>query len=96
MKKFVVAAALTAAFNGTGLAQDIEKGANVFKQCQACHSLGPSAQNKVGPELNGLDGRTAASKPFRSKSRPRGAMICSDAATSTTSRLMSASGTKRT
>jgi cytochrome c len=37
----------------------LKKGANVFKQCQTCHSLGPGAQNKIGPELNGLDGRTA-------------------------------------
>jgi cytochrome c2 len=25
------------------LAQDVENGANVFKQCQACHSIGPGA-----------------------------------------------------
>ena len=43
----------------TGLAQDVEKGSNVFKQCQACHAIGPGAQNKIGPELNGLDGRKA-------------------------------------
>jgi cytochrome c len=70
MKKFLVAAAVAATFNGTSLAQDIEKGANVFKQCQICHSLGPSAQNKIGPELNGLDGRTAGTVPNYMYSEP--------------------------
>ena len=63
MKKWLAAAALIATSTGAGLAQDVEKGANVFKQCQACHSIGPGAQNKIGPELNGLDGRKAGSVP---------------------------------
>jgi len=63
MKKWFVAAALIATSSGAGLAQDVEKGANVFKQCQACHSIGPGAQNKIGPELNGLDGRKAGTVP---------------------------------
>ncbi len=57
MRKWIATAALMTAMTATGLAQDVDKGANVFKQCQACHAIGPSAQNKVGPELNGLDGR---------------------------------------
>ena len=28
-----------------------------FKKCLACHSIGEGAKNKVGPVLNGLDGR---------------------------------------
>ena len=28
-----------------------------------CHSIGPGAQNKVGPEQNGLEGRKAGSVP---------------------------------
>jgi cytochrome c len=63
MKKWLAAAVLIATSTGAGLAQDVEKGANVFKQCQACHSIGPGAQNKIGPELNGLDGRKAGSVP---------------------------------
>ena len=63
MKKWLAAAAWIAASTGAGLAQDVEKGANVFKQCQACHSIGPGAQNKIGPELNGLDGRKAGTVP---------------------------------
>jgi cytochrome c len=38
-------------------AQDVTKGQQVFHMCSPCHSIGPDAQNKLGPELNGLDGR---------------------------------------
>jgi cytochrome c len=70
MKKLLMTGALIATFTGTGLAQDVEKGANVFKLCQACHSLGPGAQNKIGPELNGLDGRIAGAVPNYTYSEP--------------------------
>jgi cytochrome c len=36
---------------------DAAAGEQVFKQCLPCHSVGPDAKNKVGPVLNGLDGR---------------------------------------
>lgn len=39
----------------------IEKGAKVFKKCQACHQVGEGAQNRTGPVLNGVVGRPAAS-----------------------------------
>lgn len=61
MKKFIAAAVLMVAATGAGLTQDVEKGANVFRQCLACHSIGEGAKNKVGPELNGLDGRHSGS-----------------------------------
>jgi cytochrome c len=38
-------------------AQDVSAGENSFKKCLACHSIGEGARNKVGPVLNGLDGR---------------------------------------
>ena len=38
-------------------AQDVAAGENSFKKCLACHSIGEGAKNKVGPVLNGLDGR---------------------------------------
>lgn len=63
MEKLIAAAVLIAASTGVGLAQDVEKGANVFKQCLACHSIGEGAKNKIGPELNGLDGRQSGSAP---------------------------------
>jgi cytochrome c len=40
-------------------AADAENGAEVFKKCRACHDVGPTAKNKVGPLLNGLLGRKA-------------------------------------
>jgi len=38
-------------------------GAQVFRKCLPCHAVGPGAKNKVGPELNGLDGRHSGSAP---------------------------------
>lgn len=55
------AAALIAASAAATLAQDVDKGATVFKKCGVCHKIGPGATNLVGPELNGLDGRHSGS-----------------------------------
>ncbi len=41
------------------LAQDLEAGEASFRKCVPCHSVGEDATNKVGPVLNGLDGRKA-------------------------------------
>src|SRR5258707_4555501 len=38
-------------------AQDVAAGKPSFNKCMACHAIGEGAKNKVGPELNGLDGR---------------------------------------
>jgi cytochrome c len=43
----------------TAAAQDVEKGQRSFNKCLPCHAIGPGAENKVGPDLNGLDGRHA-------------------------------------
>ena len=56
MKTLFVAGALVAAA-GSALAQDLAAGENSFKKCLPCHSVGADAKNKVGPLLNGLDGR---------------------------------------
>ena len=42
---------------GAAQAQDAAAGEQVFKMCLPCHSIGEGAKTKVGPELNGLDGR---------------------------------------
>jgi cytochrome c len=39
------------------LAQDVAAGKSSFNKCLACHAVGENAKNKVGPELNGLNGR---------------------------------------
>jgi cytochrome c len=57
MRTLIVAAALIVASSGATLAQDVEKGEHEFNKCLPCHSIGDDAQNKIGPELNGLDGR---------------------------------------
>ena len=38
-------------------AQDAAAGKTSFNKCLACHAIGDGAKNKVGPELNGIDGR---------------------------------------
>lgn len=42
---------------------DAAAGEKVFRMCAPCHSIGPGATNKVGPVLNGLDGRKVGSYP---------------------------------
>ena len=42
-------------------AQDVAAGEASFKKCLACHSIRDGAKNKVGPVLNGLDGRHSGS-----------------------------------
>ena len=38
-------------------AQDVAAGEKSFNKCRACHQVGESAKNTVGPVLNGLFGR---------------------------------------
>ena len=47
----------------TAQAQDIAAGEHAFHKCLPCHSIGPGAKNKVGPELNGLNGRHSGTAP---------------------------------
>jgi cytochrome c len=63
MKKFLLAAALVSLSTGLALAQDLAAGATTFKKCAICHDIGETAKNKVGPELNGIDGRASGSAP---------------------------------
>lgn len=44
-------------------AQDAAKGETVFKKCQICHDVGPTAKVKVGPILNDVIGRQAGTLP---------------------------------
>ena len=41
----------------------IAAGEKAFRQCKSCHMVGEGAQNRVGPELNGVVGRTIGSVP---------------------------------
>src|SRR3979490_1995410 len=44
-------------------APDGAAGKTSFNKCMACHAIGAGARNKVGPELNGLDGRKSGTAP---------------------------------
>lgn len=61
--RHILAAAIVATAPALAHAQDgdAEAGEKVFRKCQACHAVGEGAENKVGPQLNGVVGRTIAS-----------------------------------
>jgi len=72
LMSFSLSAALLAAFSGSALAAgDVAKGAELFKSsCGVCHQIGPGAKTLVGPELNGIVGRKAASVDYPMYSEP--------------------------
>jgi cytochrome c len=66
MRKLTLSALVivaTSAAASAALAQDAAAGKTVFNKCLACHAIGEDAKNKVGPELNGLDGRKSGTAP---------------------------------
>ena len=56
-----IAAALLLLSAGGAAAQDAAAGEKAFNKCRACHQVGETAKNMVGPRLNGLFGRKAGS-----------------------------------
>jgi cytochrome c len=63
MKSVVIAALVLTATMGMARAQDLAAGEQSFRKCSPCHAVGEDARNKVGPELNGLDGRKSGTAP---------------------------------
>ena len=61
MRSLLIAAVVFAASAGTAVAQDVGAGETSFKKCLPCHDIGEDARNKVGPRLNGIDGRKSGS-----------------------------------
>jgi cytochrome c len=63
MKHVILSAALGISLAVTGQtaakAQDAAAGEKVFAPCKACHQVGETAKNAVGPVLNGILGRKA-------------------------------------
>ena len=59
----IVATAMIGGCAGAAMAQDLAHGQHSFNRCLPCHSIGDDAQNKIGPELNGIDGRHSGSVP---------------------------------
>ena len=63
MKALLFAAAALATTTGMAKAQDLAAGEQSFRKCLPCHSVGDDAKNKIGPVLNGLDGRKSGTVP---------------------------------
>jgi cytochrome c len=61
MLRLLLAGAAAVILAPSAMAQDAEAGEKVFAQCRACHQVGPTARNLVGPKLNGLFGRKSGS-----------------------------------
>lgn len=63
-------------------AQDVAAGERSFNKCRACHQLGETAKNTVGPVLNGLFGRhTGSVEGYSYSNANKGADITWDEAT---------------
>jgi len=61
MRRATISALTLVISMGAALAQDIAAGETSFRKCQLCHDVGENAKNKLGPELDGLNGRKAGS-----------------------------------
>ena len=59
MRGLIFVAVLAVAGAGEVRAQDAAAGEKVFAVCKACHQVGETAKNTVGPPLNGIMGRKA-------------------------------------
>jgi cytochrome c len=63
MRGVILAAVLAATAISGARAQDAAAGEKVFAVCKACHQIGETAKNAVGPVLNGIIGRPAGTYP---------------------------------
>jgi cytochrome c len=63
MLRIGVVVAMLAIGGVPATAQDIAQGEKAFAKCRACHQVGETAKNQVGPVLNGLFGRSAGTIP---------------------------------
>jgi len=59
MRALVIAGLAILTSTTASLAQDAAAGEKVFVVCKACHQVGETAKNAVGPVLNGIVGRKA-------------------------------------
>jgi len=56
MRRLLIAVILIAV-SARAFAQDVDAGEKSFRKCLPCHAIGEGATNKLGPVLNGLEGR---------------------------------------
>ena len=57
MRRLIMAAVCIVGAAGAARAQDVAAGEKSFGKCRACHQVGETAKNGVGPIMNGLFGR---------------------------------------
>jgi cytochrome c len=63
MKSGLAIVVIMVALTSSTKAQDVAAGEQSFKKCLPCHAVGEGAKNKVGPVLNGLEGRHSGTIP---------------------------------
>jgi cytochrome c len=63
LKELMISALSLAASSAVAIAGDVAAGQTSFKKCAPCHDIGDTAKNKVGPLLNGLEGRNSGTIP---------------------------------
>jgi len=75
LERLVIVAVASLTCISIAAADDVLDGQAVFKNCAPCHEIGPTAHNRVGPILKGLDGRragTVAGYPYSPATRYSG------------------------
>jgi len=61
MQKLLLSIVTLSALTTAAHAQDVAAGQTGFALCGVCHAVGEGAANKLGPILNGLEGRQSGS-----------------------------------
>lgn len=61
MKRALLIVVLSFGLSSAAQAQDAAAGEKIYNVCRACHQVGETAKNTVGPVLNGLFGRKSGS-----------------------------------